>query len=471
MALNWKSLEKIGIQLGQLFIVVAISVAIAGALIFYQWLGLFVGLVGIGFIAFVFAAPLQALLFWLITAPILDFYLRIPMGQGIPDITFTRVTVVTLFFIILLQVALNMRELLPRQKTENCLILFSCLAMVSTVFRDTFIQDMQVFIDGYATPFAFFFLAKNLIRKKEDVRLFCYALSIVGFYLAIIGILQYFADINLFAPDTLIITHENRAYGPFGNSVSYGGVMAILFFGVFYLYSEVTGFIKKSYILITIILTGSAVVLSLTRAVWLSLIVGICLIVYYLPRYRKIIFFFSSVAVIAGIAVLLFVPSSDLFKERTIEVSPIYSRLALYATALNTAIHKPLFGYGFGTQSFYEASREYLVTFSFIDEHFGLGLTVPHNEFLHILVMLGLVGLMAYVGNFYSSMKKSKQLYKNSVLNGLYTEKIAVFYWAVFSGFFINCMLVDIMWFSYFNSLFFIFTGLMESGLFPVQTT
>jgi O-antigen ligase len=443
-------------------VVVILSVTIAGCVLYYKWMGLLVGLAGIGFLAFLFTAPLKALLLWLVASPILDFYLRISLGAGVPDITFTRATVVSLFLVILLQIVLNMRGLMPRQQTENFLLIFFGLAIFSMMMRGGLIRNLQVFLDGYATPFALFFLSKNLIREEEDFRSFLFALYIVGFYLAAIGIVQYFTDFNLFAPDTLIVTHSSRAYGPFGNSVEYGGVMAILFFAVLYFYTEYAKS-KKVFIFANLVLIGVATFLSLTRAVWLSLIIGLFIIAYYLPRYRKIMAFFSVSAVVSVISAWMLLPATGALKERAGDIGAIFSRIPLYATALKTAMKKPLLGYGFGANTFFNASRDNLVSISFIPEHLGLSLSVPHNEFLHILVMLGLVGLAAYIGIFYSSFKKSLRLYKSSSPDLIDKKKIAVFFQAILAVFIINGSFADLIWFSYFNSLLLLIMGVMES--------
>jgi hypothetical protein len=457
MAIVFKNLERVTPIAIEIAAFVVISATIARCVLYYQWVGLFVGIAGIGFIAFLFTEPLKALLLWMVASPILDFYLRISLGAGVPDVTFTRITVITLFFVMLLQVALNMRGLMPREQTENFLLIFFGLAIASMMIRGGLIRNLQVFLDGYATPFALFFLAKNLIRDKDDFRSFLYALSIVGFYLAATGIVQYFTDFNLFAPDTLIVTHSSRAYGPFGNSAEYGGVMAILFFGIFFIYAE---FAKSNriFILANLVLIGVATFLSLTRAVWLSLIVGLFLIAYNLPRYRKIMTFFLVSAVVAVMSVWLLLPPSSALKERTGDVGAIFSRFPVYAT-----------GYGFGANTFYEASRNNLVSISFIPEHLGLSLTVPHNEFLHILVMLGITGLTAYIGIFYSSLKKSRQLYKSSAPNLAGTKKIAVFFQAMLVVFVINSAFADLIWFSYFNSLLLLIMGVMECNYLNPQ--
>jgi len=52
---------------------------------------------GIGFIAFVFVSHLPLCLFGMFFPQSLDNYLKIPLGAGIPDITFTRLTIITLW--------------------------------------------------------------------------------------------------------------------------------------------------------------------------------------------------------------------------------------------------------------------------------------------------------------------------------------------------------------------------------------
>lgn len=444
---------------------VVLSIAIASAILLYQWLLLVMILLGAGFVAFVFAKPFLALLFWVVSSPILDFYLRISLGAGVPDITFTRIAVMLSFFVIILQAVLKMRRLLPLDKIEIAMLIFSSLALVTAMLKDNATQNVQVFIDGYGTPFVLFFLSKNLSNKESDIRSFLYATVIVGFYLAVIGIIQYFTEVNLLVAEGFVGIHAKRAYGPFTNAAQYGGALTIMYVGSLYLYTTLNPGFKKKLVLLAQCFIVTAIFLTMTRSVWLSFFMANLLISLYIPAYRKV-FISLLIATVAGIAFAwLFLPDSSFFKERTFEVGPIYSRIILYAMALKTFLDNPLIGNGFGRYSFYEASREHLTTSSYIQEKFGLSLSVPHNEFLHILVMLGMVGFAAYMAILFYNVKYSRQLYKDFIKKEAIWKNLPVAFWAVLSTFAITGFFVDLLFFTYFNSLFYIFAGLV-SGVY-----
>jgi len=448
--------EKVGL-IAPLIVALLITVLV----LTFNWLGLLMILLGAGFFAFLFVSPLAVLLLWMVLSPVIDFYLRISLGAGIPDITFTRGVVAGAFFVVLMQSVFRMRELWGVSQTEKTMLMFSGLALATLLFRHNLTQDLQLLLDSYMVPFILFFLAKNLIRDEKDVLDLLKAGAFAGSYLAAIGILQYFTDFNPFVPEGFISIHEKRATGPFVNAVQYGGVLAILFLSTFYLYTLQRRGVYKTILLFALLLMVTGVLFSMTRAVWGSLFLACILVAVFIPRYRNVMIKLPLFLLFFAVVIVLMIPDASFIKERTLEVGPIYSRLALYATGLNTVLDNPLLGNGFGRYSYFEASRDNLVTLSGIPESLGLGLDVPHNEFLHIMVMLGGIGLGLYIYIYYRTIKFSRDLYSYSKNKAFKFRDLMVFFWAISVVVILNGLVVDFIFFTYFNSLYFLIAGMV----------
>lgn len=440
---------------GPLLVALLISVMV----LTFEWLGLAMILLALGFFAFLFVSPLAVLLIWLVLSPVMDFYLRLSLGAGIPDITFTRGVVAGVFFVVLMQFIFRMRSLWSTSSTEKAMLAFSLMAFFTLIFKHNVTQDSQLLLDGYIVPFILFFLAKNLIQDEKDILLLLKAGSIAGGYLAATGILQFFTNINLFVPEGFDIIHENRATGPFANAVQYGGVVSIFFLSTFYLYTLQHRGIYKTVLVMSLLLMALAVLLSMTRASWVALFLACVLIAVFIPKYRNIMIKLPIFLLVFGVVILLMMPGSSAFQERAFELGPIYSRLALYATSFNTVLDNPLLGNGFGRYSFYEASRDNLATFSGISESFGLGLDVPHNEFLHMFVMLGGVGFWLYVYIYYYTITSSCALYRRTKGREFKFRNLMVFFWAISAVFILNGLMADFIFFTYFNGLYFLMAG------------
>jgi O-antigen ligase len=446
---------------GEWFVILLVAILLSIGVIGFFWLEMAMIILGIVFIAFVFVRPLTALLIWFILSPVMENYLKIPLGAGIPDITFSRLTIITLFGLILLQTVMRIRTISKLGGIELSMALFALLALMGLSMGDNFKTDVQVLLDGYITPFLLFFLIRNLVSKPEDIRQFLFANVIAGAYLAILGIVQYFTDITLLAPEGFERLMEERASGPFINAEEYGAALSIMSIGSIWLFSLEKSDIKKFIIVISLLLQITAIMLSLTRAVWLAFAVALVFISYFIPRYQKTMRFLAAAGVVALVGFVLLGSNNSVVAERSTDLGPIYSRLTLYGTALSTAIQRPVFGYGFGTETFYQASRDHLQTLSGVSDSFGTGLTVPHNELLHMLVLTGLVGVFIYVSIFKKVINIGRNLYQHLVKIGSKSSEGVIFLCSVILIYILNSLVVDFFFFTYLNSVFYLYIGIL----------
>jgi O-antigen ligase len=91
-----------------------------------------------------------------------------------------------------------------------------------------------------------------------------------------------------------------------------------------------------------------------------------------------------------------FIADSAFVRLRVMDMTPIHARIVTTATALNMVAHRPLLGYGFGRYTYDSGKWDYVVGAFGLSSQLAYGTGVPHNEYLHVLVLLGLVGFVPY---------------------------------------------------------------------------
>ncbi|MCX5659226.1 MAG: O-antigen ligase family protein [Planctomycetota bacterium] len=142
-----------------------------------------------------------------------------------------------------------------------------------------------------------------------------------------------------------------------------------------------------------------AIVLAKSRAPWIGLALGAAVVSVYDPQLRRAIIAVGvagAVALVAAAVILPQVMDTREFEARVTEVSPILNRIALTATSVNMIAARPLFGWGFYRIAFVLNKPEYISNFGGIPARFS-DPGVPHNEFMHILVLLGIVGFVPFM--------------------------------------------------------------------------
>ncbi len=259
----------------------------------------------------------------------------------------------------------------------------------------------------------FYILGIHLFRKRSNINLF------VWFYtIPFIGVIAY-------------TTYNHSLWGfdeqaghwvmePFYNDhTAYGVTLALyipMFFGFVFsnVYSKTTRFF--SFLVLAILLT--ALVLSYSRAAWLSLafVVGVLLIVLFRIRFKWILF----VTVIFGILFYVFSfqildrleknrqgPSAN-FVEHLRSISNISTdnsnleRINRWQSALRMFEDRPVFGYGPGTYQFEYAPFQRAKEKTLISTNAG-DKGNAHSEYIGPLAEQGLPGMvfvLLLVGSF-----------------------------------------------------------------------
>lgn len=199
----------------------------------------------------------------------------------------------------------------------------------------------------------------------------------------------------------------------FKDHTSYGAVLAMLFPFVFgkAFEKDVIGYKRFIYIILTVIMTV-AIVLSYTRAAWVSLVIG--LIVYIVFRYRVPIWFLCTL--VAGMVVGFFIFQSSIFQkleknrtdsssnlsEHVKSISNVSSdasnleRINRWSCAVRMYEERPITGWGPGTYAFLYAPFQQAKNKTIISTNAGDGGNA-HSEYLGPLAEAGAFALITMV--------------------------------------------------------------------------
>jgi O-antigen ligase len=360
---------------------------------------------------------------------------------------------------------------LPPGRIEAAMGIFSIVAMVSLGFRGGSTSegvgvnglrlDIVFLAQSYLIPFMYFFLAKNMIQERHlqwILRLYV----AVGVFIGLVAALQHFTGIQWFTPTRYRAIHEGRAVGTLTSAPHFGQVMSVCLISAA---AFVVGSKRKlaqyaAAVAVAIMVGGIA--LSKTRAVYLALLAAIAAMGNLIPKTRRAILVGALTGITALIAAWPVISQSDFVRTRLMDPVPVYNRVALWATAANMVLHKPIAGFGFGQRTFREERDNYFVSVGKIPAEYGYSLGATHNEYLHILVTTGLAGFVPYVIILVLLWRRGMRSYRQRDGNWPWETEIAFVAVASLATYLVNGFFTNLhaCWYAS-NMIFFLF-GVLE---------
>lgn len=194
---------------------------------------------------------------------------------------------------------------------------------------------------------------------------------------------------------------------------SYGAILAMILFS--FAGINIKGkqsFLRKLFIAVLLVLLFIALVLSYTRAAWVSVIVGLGVLATTLLRIKFKYLAIAGIVVFAAlygnrIAILHKMEknkqdSSTNLTEHVQSVTNIATdasnleRLNRWAAALRMYKEKPVFGWGPGTYMFKYAPFQHSSQRTIISTNFG-DLGNAHSEYIGPLAEMGFIGMLSFV--------------------------------------------------------------------------
>jgi O-antigen ligase len=294
---------------------------------------------------------------------------------------------------------------------------------------------------------------------------------ILGTHLILVGLIQGTHDWSFLVEESAKLVHRDRAKGPFPNAVSFGIVLACLLPVSLFLYLQARSRLARCAALC---LTGGlieVIVFSKARAVWIGIGAALLVAAARCPRLR----WPAGAIVIAmlGQIALAFLPSvtpttttttaarSASMRERVTEVDSLFNRVAIYVTDVNMIAQRPLFGFGFGLSTFAEHRADHAASCCGVPVRYADDCLVPHNEVVNVLILMGAVGLLAYLVVVWRvwSLLAAATRSTDSTRAGLALCALTIFVMLVVVG-----QTHDLMYLGYVNLLFLFMFGMVAAS-------
>jgi putative inorganic carbon (hco3(-)) transporter len=353
-------------------------------------------------------SPLAGLLLTLLLAPYSRFIpFDLDLGAGIPALSLPRVMAGFLLLLLLYQAVRGQRRLRPLAWSDLALGVFLVVLVLSVAesqYGATF--AFQSILDAYVVPFAFLYLARQIVRNLGDLRWYSAMLVVAGVSFAVLVIREQLTGEVLFygREAARYSASFQKVISLMGNAAPMGVSTAMTLPLGLALLAQVfdrnappsRGRIVARVVLpIALALIALGVYMTYNRASWLGVVITLVVLVALRPQLRRLL---SPVLLLLAILALIFwqsVVSSPAVNERLLEDQSIGYRSTVARLALDMVRDDPLLGlgyYNFGPIAKQRYGWDPVPLF---------GIYPPaHNSLMFILVSGGLLALLPYLAWF-----------------------------------------------------------------------
>ena len=326
------------------------------------------------------------------------------LRMGPLPITIDRILVGVLVCVFLARYLVHIEDRRQVNRLDFAMIFMIVILTISTVTHDmTLLKNLPPsrLLFFYLMPLAVYGVVRSGLLGTNDLKLISVMFVGLGIYLALTAIAETRGWSALVFP-SYILTSEfteflGRGRGPFLNPVS-NGLFMITGFCCALMWWPTADRFRKIAIAVVAFLLAIGIYCTLTRSVWLALIVACAWFIWFPAsrRLKMVMMVWSMLAVLAllplyGDKLLSFKRDKEVTQnqmEKSAQLRPLFA-----IVAMNMVQDRPFLGCGFGQYS--RAKYPYLK-----DPHSGKPLTstrglMQHNIFLAYVTETGLLGLMS----------------------------------------------------------------------------
>lgn len=353
-------------------------------------------------------SPLAGLLLTLLLAPYSRFIpFDIDLGAGIPALSLPRIMAVFLLLMLLYQAVRGQRRLRPLAWSDLALSVFLVVLVLSVAesqYGATF--AFQSILDAYVVPFAFLYLARQIVRNLADLRWYSTMLVAAGVGFAFLVIReQLTGEVLFYGRDAARYSASfQKVISLMGNAAPMGVSTAMTLPLGLALLAHVfdrnappsrARTVARVALPIALAFIALGVYMTYNRASWLGMVITLVVLVVLRPPLRRLLLPLLVVAVILALVFWQSVVSSPAVNERLLENQSIGYRSTVARLALDMVRDDPLLGlgyYNFGPIAKQRYGWDPVPLF---------GIYPPaHNSLMFILVSGGLLALLPYLAWF-----------------------------------------------------------------------
>lgn len=388
--------------------------------------------------------------------------------DALPFATVERVIFFGLTAIMICLLALRKRNPLPLDTIEKLIFAFLALAALGMA-RHLYMRpqyewksEVAFYLQGYFMPMLSYWLMRRLNWTDAWVVRYLFAVACISVILAFQGVSQIYLGMGLFVPTWVDVINEGRATGAFSNATEFGVACLISMLFCLLLQSYVKDKALWVLLLVLAVFAAFGLFLCKTRAPWLAAVICMMIVFVHDRHQRPMIATAVGLGICAIFVALPFIVESELFKYRLTDIRPIYARISLYASGVLILLDHPILGIGMGRNAFQAVKGDYLISFMGISYDEGQRTGPPHNEWLGIMTMTGLVGISLYIAIHVKILSRLKEIRRDATLTP-FQRLMAAYVTAIFVSQIVISMFVDTGYLLYTTSATFGAVGIVSS--------
>jgi O-antigen ligase len=405
--------------------------------------------------------PFRLFIWLIITWPILTLFVRIPLPAGIPDITYDRILILLIVTVVILEALLSKRRLMKVTLLDFLIIIYVFAQLFDRVYVIWFgglgDSDLIGVLNIFIIPIALYWAAKNIISTKEQLRWVLYALVISSILVCFTGLIEQAVGTRIFKTSLELGGYEVvyqwedaqgglRAAGALGNPAIYGAFLGMGCLAGLSLLSIQKRKSIQLVILAILALLLYGVLASFTRSAWVSVFIILFIAQFLLNDIWKKTLPIFTLGAISLIFFGNFVPASSKIIQRALNTKTIAQRYDLFSIGLQHFFEKPIYGWGSGALN-----------------HFDISIAgeISHNIYLTFLVDGGVVLFLSFVIIIGYLLLRSIHIFRMTQKGSLERNMLVVMMGGIMI-YLISGLALELRYFSYFNSLFWIFAGVID---------
>jgi len=213
-------------------------------------------------------------------------------------------------------------------------------------------------------------------------------------------------------------------------------------------------------------LCAIGIFLSMERAAWLALALALLGLLWVYPKMM------SRVLLVGGIGILGLVQSGVLSQyieratDRLYHEQPVYDRIVVMDAMLQMIQEKPLFGWGYETINNNITSYYRMVGDAYIPH----GLVTSHHTYMTIATESGLIIVFLYLFPMVWLLIRSLKQWRWIPEDGFWNRNMLVILWLITISYFTISNFLDMRWFPYGISMWWIALALIANMVAPVKS-
>jgi hypothetical protein len=405
--------------------------------------------------------PFRLFLWFVVTAPLLSFYVLVRMPVGIPDIIYDRIILLILFAIVLTKAIFFDTPLPKLSFFVIAYLAVTVLGQLRLFVLGGMAEGETSRIIGVLVPLAVYWLTKYFLVSQSRLRWLLASLVASTLFICWTGLIEQvlnveysiFAYSSDFTPRPRYLdVPGGRAAGVMTSPGVYGATLGMgLLVGL-------VGFLQTNRGPIRLLLGAIIVLLaygvfaSYTRGAWVAVLAGLLFAQFYVKNLRKPLLLMTACCIVAAGFLYNDLRKNDVVQERVMESDNVVGRYERIVFGWNCFLEKPIFGWGSGGyNSLIANSREYGVG----------GFSSSHNSLMTMFVDGGLVQAVSFFALLLFWLNRAHAVARSIPLTSL--ERYAAI---AFAGFVVIwvflAMSSELRYFSYFNALLWMAGGVIE---------